>query len=293
MDFEQLKAFYTLAQTKNFTKAAEMLHLVQSTVTMRIKQLEEKVGKPLFIRDKRTVEITQAGLTLLPYAERILQLAHEGLVEVAALQPYEDYLSIGSLNSVWTAILEPILKEYHIRYPQIAVKTRTGHSSDVIQYLMDNIIHIGIVYIPPTLPNFEVIPTYEDEVVLVGPPDHSITEASSIDATELAKLPLLFMNWGSPFREWIMLNLPRSYVPKLQVDKAELAIDLVKQKLGVSLLTRSTVKDELAAGTLREITITGNTPPKRSAYIVLPREKKNRPSVEKWLGLMREFGYST
>ncbi|MCK9905320.1 substrate-binding domain-containing protein, partial [Frankia sp. Cpl3] len=182
---------------------------------------------------------------------------------------------------------------YHIRYPQIAVKTRTGHSSDVIQYLLENIIHIGIVYIPPTLPNFEVIPTFEDEVVLVGPPDHSITGATSIEATELAKLPLLFMNWGSPFREWITQNLPRSYVPKLQVDKAELAIDLVKQKLGVSLLTRSTVKDELAAGTLREIAITGNTPPKRSAYIVLPREKKNRPSVEKWLGLMREFGYST
>lgn len=66
MDFEQLRAFYTLAQTKNFTKAAEMLHLVQSTVTMRIKQLEEKVGKPLFTRDKRSVEITQAVLYLAP-----------------------------------------------------------------------------------------------------------------------------------------------------------------------------------------------------------------------------------
>jgi LysR family transcriptional repressor of citA len=293
MDFEQLKAFYTLAQTKNFTKAAEMLHLVQSTVTMRIKQLEEKVGKPLFIRDKRSVEITQAGLTLLPYAERILRLANEGLGEVAALQPYEDYLSIGSLNSIWTAILEPILKEYHYRYPQIAVRTRTGHSADVIQLLLDNVIQIGIVYIPPSLPSFEVIPAYEDEIVLVGPPDLSITEAETIDARELANLPLLFMNWGSPFDEWITQNLPRSYVPKLQVDKAELAIDLVKERLGVSLLTRSTVKAELAAGSLREIKIVGNEPPKRSAYIVLPREKKNRPSVEKWLGLMREFGYST
>lgn len=214
-------------------------------------------------------------------------------MEVAALEPYEDYLSIGSLNSVWTAILEPILKEFHLRYPQIAVKTSTGHSSDVIQYLMDNLIQIGIVYIPPSLPNFEVIPTYEDEIVLVSPPDFSITEATEIDARELAKLPLLFMNWGSPFREWIMQNLPRSYVPKLQVDKAELAIDLVKERLGVSLLTRSTVKEELAAGKLREIAIVGNKPPKRSAYVVMTKEKKNRPSVEKWLGLMREFGYFT
>ncbi|NGQ94777.1 LysR family transcriptional regulator [Brevibacillus sp. SYP-B805] len=292
MDFEQLRAFYTLAQTKNFTKAAEMLHLVQSTVTMRIKQLEEKVGKPLFIRDKRSVEITQAGLTLLPYAERILKLAQEGLSEVSALQPYEDYLSIGSLNSVWTFVLEPILKEYHTRYPNIAVRTKTGHSSDVIQYLLDNLIQIGIVYIPPSMPSFEVIPCYEDEIVLVASPDDPVVREKSIDARDLARLPLVYMNWGPPFHQWIMDTLPRSYVPKLQIDKAELAIDLVREKVGVSLVTRSIVKGELASGTLREIEIIGNKPPKRSAYIVLPKEKKNRPSVEKWLNLMREFGYS-
>ncbi|KQL49102.1 LysR family transcriptional regulator [Brevibacillus choshinensis] len=293
MDFEQLRAFYTLAQTKNFTKAAEMLHLVQSTVTMRIKQLEEKVGKPLFIRDKRSVEITQAGLTLLPYAERILKLSHEALNEVAALQPYEDYLSIGSLNAIWTSTLEPILKEYHYRYPQIAISTRTGHSSDVIQYLLDNVIQIGIVYVPPSLPNFDVIPTWEDEVVLVSRPGCTFITSTHIDSRELRRLPLIHMSWGPPFNEWIRQTLPRNYVPKLTVDKAELAIDLIKEGLGVSLMTRSAVKADLATGKLIEITITGNKPPKRSAYIVLPREKKNKPSVEKWLGLMKELGYST
>ncbi|MGC5327043.1 LysR family transcriptional regulator [Brevibacillus sp. SYSU BS000544] len=291
MDFDQLKAFYTLSQTKNFTKAAEILHLVQSTVTMRIKQLEETVGKPLFIRDKRSVEITQAGLALLPYAERILKLAQEGLHEVAALEPYEDRLSIGSLDSIWSFILEPILKEYHLRYPGIAVRTKTGHSADVISYLLDQVIHIGIVYIPPTLPNFEVIPIYEDEIVLVGAPSHPITLRGSVHANELALLPLLFVNWGPPFHEWILEALPPGYVPKLQVDKAILAIDFVKEGLGVTLVTRSSVKDELASGTLQEIVVEGSTPPKRSAYIVLPRDKKNRPSVEKWLGLMREFGF--
>ncbi|MCM3080289.1 LysR family transcriptional regulator [Brevibacillus invocatus] len=293
MDFEQLRAFYTLAQTKNFTKAAEILHLVQSTVTMRIKQLEEKVGKPLFVRDKRSVEITQAGLTLLPYAERILQLSHEALNEVASLHPHEDYLSVGSLNSIWTSILEPILKEYHFRYPSIALSTKTGRSSDVIQYLLDNVIQIGIVYVPPSLPNFDVIPTWEDEVVLVCDPKSTFAETNTVDASELRHLPILYMSWGPPFNEWIRQTLPRNYVPRLNVDKAELAIDLVKEGLGVSLLTRSTVKADLAAGTLKELIITGNKPPKRSAYIVLPRDKKNKPSVEKWLGLMKEFGYHT
>ncbi|MGO0060764.1 LysR family transcriptional regulator [Brevibacillus fluminis] len=293
MDFEQLRAFHTVAQTKNFTKAAEILHLVQSTVTMRIKQLEERIGKPLFIRDKRNVEITQAGLSLLPYAERILKLAQEGISEVASLQPYEDRLTIGSLMSVWSYTLEPVLKEYHYRYPNIAVKTKTGHSGDVIQYLLDNIIQIGIVYIPPSLPNFEVIPCFEDEIVLVGPPDHPITREGTVTVKDIASLPLLYVNWGSPFHEWIHNNLPRSFVPKLQVDQAGLALDLIKEGVGISLMTRSCVKQELMEGTLKEIVIQGSKPPKRSAYIVLPHEKKNRPSVEKWLSLMREFNYMT
>lgn len=292
MDFDQLRAFYTVAQTKNFTKAAEMLHLVQSTVTMRIKQLEEKIGKPLFERDTRSVEITQAGKALLPYAERILKLAQEGLSEVAAIQPYEDRLSIGSPDSIWSYLLEPILKEYHLRYPQIAVVTKTGHSADVVQYLLDHIIQIGFVNVPPTLTNFEVIPFHQEEILLVAHPDHPVARKGSIKISEIAELPLLFVNWGEAFERWISQYLPPSYVPKLQLDKAQLAIDLVMEGVGVSLLARSAVKSELAKNELVEVKIAGEHPPQRTTYIVLQRDKKSRPSVEKWLSLLREFGYS-
>ncbi|WP_232699666.1 LysR family transcriptional regulator [Brevibacillus daliensis] len=292
MDFDQLKAFYTLAQTRNFTRTAEILHLVQSTVTMRIKQLEERVGKPLFIRDKRNVEITQAGMALLPYAERIIKLAQAGIQEVAALQPYEDRLAIGGVASLWSYVLEPILKEYHLRYPTIAVRTKTGHSSDINTLLHDQIVQIGMVYTPPSLSNYEVIPFFEDEILLVGSPDHPISKEGEIDINDLEKIPLLLVNWGSPFTEWIAKMLPASYVPRLQVDNSQLAIDLVLEGLGVSLFTRSMAKKGLADGTLKEIKISGSVPPKRPAYIVLPKEKKNRSSVEKWLSLMEEFGYS-
>lgn len=292
MDFEQLKAFYTLAQTRNFTRTAEILHLVQSTVTMRIKQLEERIGKPLFIRDKRSVEITQAGLALLPYAERIIKLAQEGMQEVASLQPYEDRLTIGSVSSLWSYVLEPILKEYYLRYPTIAVRTKTGHSSDINTYLHDQIIQIGMVYTPPSLPNYEIIPFYEDEILLVGAPHHPLSSAENIAVDDLSKIPLILVNWGTPFTEWIVKTLPPSYVPRLQVDGAHLALDLVQEGLGLSLVTRSMVRKALEDGSICQIKLTGNIPPKRPAYIVLPKEKKDRPSVEKWLQLMKEAGYN-
>ncbi|HET7580790.1 MAG TPA: LysR family transcriptional regulator [Bacillales bacterium] len=73
MDLEQVEAFLTVARTQNFTRAAEELNVVQSTITARIKMLEQNVGKELFKRRTRSVEITPAGETFFPYAERIME----------------------------------------------------------------------------------------------------------------------------------------------------------------------------------------------------------------------------
>jgi LysR family transcriptional repressor of citA len=188
--------------------------------------------------------------------------------------------------------MEPILKEYHSRYPSIAVMTKTAHSPEVIQLLLDNIIQIAMVNLPPALPNFEVIPFYEDDIVLIGNPVHPLSIVGAIDVDELSTLPLVYVDWGPPFHDWVMANVPRSYLPKLQVDKAELAINFVKAGIAVSLMPRSIIAQELADGTLSEISINRTTLPKRSAYVILHPDKKNRLGVEKWLQLMAESGYS-
>ncbi len=133
MELEQLRAFVTLAQAKNFSKAAEILHLVQSSVSTRIQVLEEQVGRPLFTRDSRKVELTPAGHTLLPYAERILNLRAEGMVKVRSVGVFDDKISVGATDSLWRHLIRPVLLDFVTRHPNISLLTKTSHSWEVVQ----------------------------------------------------------------------------------------------------------------------------------------------------------------
>lgn len=292
MDIEQLQAFVVLAHTKNFSKTAESLHLVQSTVTARIQSLEKTVGRPLFTRNNRKVEITPAGLSLLPYAERILMLRQESLQKLKALEIYSARLAIGSLDSIWKYILSPVLKDFYIRYPNIALSTKTGHSADIIQYLMDGVIQIGFVFMQPHVPGFEVTPFYEDEIILVAHPDHPVVRLGGVYPEQLADYSFIYINWGSPFQEWMEEILSPNFLPRIQVDQASLALSLVREQLGISLVTRSTTRQELNRGELVEVPMLGeNCPPKRTAYAVVHREKKVNPAIQSWFENMHSYGF--
>jgi len=101
MEFEQLVAFLHVARERNFTRAAEQLNVVQSTVTARIQMLEQAAGKKLFARRTRSVELTPAGEALLPYAEQVMESVKGGL-DALGLQPdFESRFVVGGLNSIW------------------------------------------------------------------------------------------------------------------------------------------------------------------------------------------------
>ena len=92
MDTQSLKTFLVLAKLQNFTKTADELFVAQSTVTNRIAELEIEVGKPLFFRNKRRVELTEEGEQFYHYAKRILALTEEGIRNINAMEQYKEKL---------------------------------------------------------------------------------------------------------------------------------------------------------------------------------------------------------
>ena len=94
MDLEELKTLITLAECKNFTKAAKLQHVVQSTVSNRIRSLEEQTGVQLVVRDKAGIKLTTEGEVFLDYAKRIQELNDSAFHEIHLLKKYEDRLSV-------------------------------------------------------------------------------------------------------------------------------------------------------------------------------------------------------
>ncbi|MEN6412683.1 MAG: LysR family transcriptional regulator [Veillonellales bacterium] len=291
MEIELLRTLMILSQTKNFSKTAELQHIVQSTVTTRIQELEKAVGKQLFLRTKQKVELSEAGSVFLPYAERMLHLYEEGKTKANAIIPFEGRLVIGSVDSIWRNLLFPVLKEYLVQYPQISFKATTGHSSEIIQLLVDGVIDLAIVYQPPRLNRFNVFACHEDDFVLVVHPNHPLAECPSIPVEELSHINLLYHNWSGPFSKWINEVLPANHLFQAQIDPAYIILSLVKQGLGPAILNRSSVANELNNKTLIEIPLIGpNLPPKWETYLAVNANKINELPVKNWLELMTKFG---
>lgn len=276
MEFEQLEAFLTLIKTKNFTRAAEELNVVQSTITARIKMLEQTVGKELFKRRTRSVEITPAGESLLPYVEQVMEVMQNGLT-TARLQPdFESRLVIGSVNSIWDSSLFTKLNQFRRQHKRMAIRLITDHSNHISQRIQNGTVDVGLVYIPPKATSIEVIPVRDESLQPVGTPTLA-NQLEGISAKELLHLPFIHFNWGSPFEEWFEQEVGSHDAAAFRVDHTGIAVRLLLQGEGAGFLLDSIAEEYIKENRLQPISIkTTNAIPKRTIYVIF--KKKNRDS---------------
>lgn len=289
MDIGQLEAFIVLAQTKSFTRTAKQLHIAQSTVTTRIKMLEAQLGKALFERDNRRVELTIPGHTFLPYAKRVLELIHEGEKATLIEGQFESHLVIGSLHSLWDYVLFPIVDEFRLQHPTISLRLISGHSDDIVRKMSDGIVDIGLVYLPPKDHDMEVIPVLHDSICLVAHPEFEFSEPA-IRVKDLLKYPYIHINWGHPFTEWYQSEVEEVSIHPLQVDHTSLLLKFIKSGNGIGFLLKSVAEGLIEKGEIKQIPIESKYPlPKRTTYQIYSKNKSNSSSLIKWIDFINAY----
>lgn len=291
MEIDQLRAFANLAHTHNFSRTAEVLGLVQSTVSTRIRLLEESVGKPLFTRSKRKVDLTEAGQVFLDYAERILSLCDQAGAKLKALDHFDNRLAVGSTSSLWNHLLAPVLFAFGERFPKTALVTESGGSSRVVQLVLDGVADLGVGYVKPRVAGMRVLTVFVDELLLVISPDHPIRTSKRIGAGDLPRLPLLTFDWDGPTKDWAEKILPPGYTSPVHVDLMSSMIYLLLQKKGAAFVPRTTIEKELKEGSLVPLRLHETLkPPPRKVYAFFKDGMHKSPGVSGWLGLMKEKG---
>ena len=170
MDSEILKTFISLAHTKNFTKTAEKLHIVQSTVSVRINALEEELGVMLFTRTNKQVQLTKQGELYLAYAQRIIDLTKESVTRLKTSVFYEHYITVGALDIIWRCGLYQLLRDYMNMNPKTSLNAITYTSDYINQLLIDGTVDVAFVASPPSSKKLEIIPAFSDDVILVSNP---------------------------------------------------------------------------------------------------------------------------
>jgi DNA-binding transcriptional LysR family regulator len=202
IDLDSLEIFHTVVQEGGVIRAASKLNRVQSNVTTRIKQLEQRLGRSLFRKQGRGLVLSPEGELLLSYAQRLFRLADEAESELKSGRAM-GVLRIGSLESTAGSRLAPILSRFHRLHPGVVVELVTGTTGALLQRVAHFEIEAAFVSEPFTPGVLSSRPVFDEELVLITGKD----VASVRRAGDLAGRTLIAFASGCSYRkrveEWL------------------------------------------------------------------------------------------
>ncbi|MDI3389983.1 LysR family transcriptional regulator [Streptomyces sp. B-S-A8] len=254
MDIRQLRTFHRVASLGSFTRAAAELNYAQSSVTAQIKSLEASLGSELFERVAGKVKLTPAGTRLLPYAGQLLSLAHEARGVASPDAQPEGLLTIGTMESITSYRMPTVLEYFHHRYPRLQISLRPSLCAETLHALRQGVFDAGFLMEAETQHSgvhSEVLGV--EPLLIVAAPGHRLADAAKVDTDELRSESVLAPEAGCAYRELFEAELNDGTgepVPFLEFGNVEAIKRGVGAGLGISLLPRMTVADELAAGSL-------------------------------------------
>jgi LysR family cyn operon transcriptional activator len=189
-----LRYFAALAERLSFTRAAEQVHVTQSTLSHQIRQLEDRLGQRLFERVGKTVLLTEAGEALLPSVKRALREIDDG---VRALQGggrvLTGQLRIASSHSFNINLVPTCLAVFLERHPSVRVVVEELAASAIEQRLRDGAVDLGIAYRPADLEQLSFEALYEEQLVLAVRPQHPWAGRKRVRMVELHQQPVLVL----------------------------------------------------------------------------------------------------
>ena len=255
MEIRQLKAFLAIAEAKTFTAGARRVNVTQAAISMQIKQLEDELGLPLFVRTPRRVIVTEAGEYLMGRARRILREHDTAIAEIAELGGVEHgRLRIGSASALFaTQQLPHILQRLRGKFPNSELGVTSGTSQTLIEKIQHGEVDIAFVSFPVDATNIQTDLLFSDEMVAVAHPKHPLANERFISAATLAGEKLILGERGGNTRRMIddffhAANVRPNIV--MELSRQEAINQMVENNLGVGIAGRKTIADEIREGRL-------------------------------------------
>lgn len=192
MDFKQLKAFLTVAETGNVTRAAEVLHLVQPAVSRQLKLLEEDIGSPLFERERHGMVLTAAGHALVNYARRAMLELERARAEIAgASNGIGGLVTLGLLPSSIDALAGPLVTALASNYPGIQVRIAMGYAGTLLKWLESGEVDAALLYGAERSAEIQTRPLIEEPLWVIGPKEAKLRKNRPVPLHDLAGTPLV------------------------------------------------------------------------------------------------------
>jgi DNA-binding transcriptional LysR family regulator len=289
MDLAALQVFQTVARERSFSRAAEKLYRTQPAISISIRKLEDWVGQPLFVRGSRARNLTAAGVLLLEYADRMLNLREEIRKGIKELQNLErGQVEIGANESSIHALL-PALERYGRLHPGIHIRVHRVFSRDIPRELLNHHLDLGVISYVPEDGELGTTEFLKDSLVLVVWPRHALAKRREVDISELGQETFVAHIVESPYRQRVVQMFAKHHVPlrmDIELPTIESIKRFVEMKRGVAIVPRMCVEREVDRGDLVEVRLK-QMRVQRHLYLVYRQDRPLSAAAQELMNILR------
>ena len=244
MDINLARTFLAIVETGNFNRAADQVNVTQSTVSMRIKSLEESLGRPLFIRSKTGTSLTAAGIQFQKYAHSLVRTWEQARHEVALPDNAEGMIVIGGQFTLWDNLILKWIPWMRSAIPEVAIRAEVGLSDGLMRQLVEGILDIGVMYTPQSRSGFMIEELISEKVVMVS---------TNSETTGPGEPGYVYVDWGPEFYQSYTNAYPDLDAPILSVSHGPLALSYIFENGGSCYLPQRFIRKYMGTGRLYAI----------------------------------------
>ncbi|KAA3647305.1 MAG: LysR family transcriptional regulator [Chloroflexi bacterium] len=245
LDLTRLQTFVIAAETLSFSKTAKQLHLTQPTISHQIKALEQDLGVELFNRNGHSLQLTETGRFLLPWARKLIRQSNEMQDMLAGLdEQIIGQLRIACSTTAGKYILPQLAARFKLNHPGIQVSILACTPEHVIPRLLDGEANLGVVSYEAHVQGLEAQKFFIDYITLIVPADHPWAVRQSIEPTDLTTEPLIIREVSSGTHRVLLEGLARHDIAFddlnvfIELGNAEAAVETVAAGYGITFVSR-------------------------------------------------------
>lgn len=262
MELMQLEMFVAMVEEGSFHKAAERVFRTQPALSMALRKLEQELGAPLFDRSNRNAYVlTDTGQMLYEYAHRLLNLRDEMITTLKELHNLQSgRIRVGANESTSLYLLPKFILAFRERFPKIKIEVYRQLSAKLPFELRQRNLDFAIISFMPEDTDLEAKPIMRDELVLIVSPRHRLATRDRVHVRELGAESFIAHNIRSPSRDKVIETFRRFQTPlniTIEIDTIETIKKFVAMNLGVGIVPRMCVQEELGRGELLMVPVEG------------------------------------
>ncbi|MBI5239369.1 MAG: LysR family transcriptional regulator [Elusimicrobia bacterium] len=261
MLLETLKIYRDLVDTGSFSKAAELNFLTQPAVSHQIKNLEVSLGRILLSRSNRGLTLTPAGLVFYRTAKRILETYAETLAQLQTVSGgLSSTVRISTIYSLGTYVLQGHIQRFIRRNPDVKFSVSYQKAGRIYDDIIRNRADLGVLAYPARRRGVEIVPLYDDELVLACHPEHELAQEPRLELARLDGKDFIAFDEAAPTRAALDKVLRAHNVRvsvKLELDNIETIKSAIQAGTGVSIVPEAAVRNEIVTGKIHAARFSG------------------------------------